>query len=130
MKKLINRRVLISMLFIGLTMMGYFSYKHLSMELYPNAELPKLNVVISAKSEMDPIYIRNHAVIPVEGVISSMEGVEEISSKITSRRTNISVSFNQSIDMKYTYLKLESKIKTLSKSLPEEFSVKIGRAHV
>jgi len=117
------------MLFLGLTMMGYFSYKHLSMELYPNAELPQLNVVISVKSEMDPIYIRNHAVIPVEGVISSMEGVEEISSKITSKRTNISISFNQNIDMKYTYLKLESKIKTLSNTLPEEFSVSVNKVN-
>ncbi len=38
MNKLINRKVLISMLFIGLTMMGVFSYKYLKMELYPDAE--------------------------------------------------------------------------------------------
>ncbi len=37
MNKLINRKVLISMLFIGLTMMGVFSYKYLKMELYPDA---------------------------------------------------------------------------------------------
>ena len=35
MNKLINRKVLISMIFIGLTMMGLFSYRYLLMELYP-----------------------------------------------------------------------------------------------
>ena len=38
MNKLINRKVLISMIFIGLTMMGLFSYRYLLMELYPDAE--------------------------------------------------------------------------------------------
>ena len=49
MNKLINRKVLISMIFIGLTMMGLFSYRYLLMELYPDAEFPSLNVTISTK---------------------------------------------------------------------------------
>lgn len=65
------------MLFIGLTLMGYFSYRFLPMELYPNAELPELTVNIGASTELDPKYIENQAVIPVEGVISTMEGVEK-----------------------------------------------------
>ena len=76
MDKLIKRRVLISMLFLGMTLMGYFSYRYLPMELYPNAELPSINVSISARSELDPTYIKNKAVIPLDGVISSLEGVE------------------------------------------------------
>ena len=53
MNKLINRKVLISMIFIGLTMMGLFSYRYLLMELYPDAEFPSLNVTISTKTELD-----------------------------------------------------------------------------
>ena len=69
MNRLIKRRVLISMLFIGLTLMGYFSYSYLPMELYPNAELPVLSVNIGATTELDPKYIENQAAIPVEGEI-------------------------------------------------------------
>ena len=47
------------MLFIGLVLMGIFSYKHLPMELYPNAELPVLSVSISSETESDPSYIEN-----------------------------------------------------------------------
>ena len=54
MNKLINRKVLISMIFIGLTMMGLFSYRYLLMELYPDAEFPSPNVTISTKTELDP----------------------------------------------------------------------------
>ncbi|MDE5612799.1 MAG: hypothetical protein K2I90_12385, partial [Odoribacter sp.] len=66
MNRLINRKVLISMLFIGLTMMGVVSYKFLAMELYPDAEYPTLAVSISSNTELDPQYIKMQAAIPVE----------------------------------------------------------------
>ncbi len=128
MKKLINRKVLISMLFIGLTMMGWFSYRYLPMELYPDAEFPALNVNITAKTELDPEYIKNQAAIPVEGVISGMEGVEEINTRISTQNARILVSFTKNTNIKYAYLKLEEKIKILAKNLPEEFTVQVNKA--
>ena len=127
MKKLINRKVLISMLFIGLTMMGWFSYRYLPMELYPDAEFPALNVNITAKTELDPEYIKNQAAIPVEGVISGMEGVEEINTRISTQNARILVSFTKNTNIKYAYLKLEEKIKILAKNLPEEFTVQVSK---
>ena len=53
MNKLINRKVLISMIFIGLNMMGLFSYRYLLLELYPDAEFTSLTVTISTKNELD-----------------------------------------------------------------------------
>ncbi len=34
------------MLFLGLTMLGYVSYKKLAVELFPNAQLPTLIVQV------------------------------------------------------------------------------------
>lgn len=128
MNKLIRRKVLISMLFIGMTMMGLFSYKYLPMELYPDAEYPSLNVSITTKTELDPKYIESQAVIPVEGVISGMEGVEKIETRISNRNARTTVSFNKSTNIKYAYLKLEEKIKTTAKNLPEEFTVQVSKS--
>ncbi|MDR1755824.1 MAG: efflux RND transporter permease subunit [Culturomica sp.] len=128
MKKLINRRVLISMLFIGLTLMGCFSYRYLLMELYPNAELPVLSVAVSATGELDPKYIENQAAIPMEGVIGTLEGVEKIETSISTRNARITVSFVKGTDIKYAYLKLEEKIKVAAKNLPEEFRVQVNKA--
>lgn len=115
------------MLFIGLTMMGLFSYKYLPMELYPDAEFPSLNVNISTRTELDPKYIESQVVIPVEGVISGLEGVEEINTRISNQNARIMVSFTKSTDIKYAYLKLEEKIKTISKNFPEEFTVQVNK---
>lgn len=116
------------MLFIGLTLMGYFSYSYLPMELYPNAELPILSVNIGATNELDPKYIENQAAIPVEGVISTLEGVEKIETRISTRNARITVSFVKGTDVKYAYLKLDEKIKAITKNIPEEFKVVVNKA--
>lgn len=128
MNKLIKRKVLVSMIFIGLTLMGYFSYSYLPMELYPNAELPVLNVNISTTNELDPKYIESQAAIPVEGVISGLEGVEEIKTNISTNGARITVSFVKGTDIKYAYLKLEEKIKAITKNIPEEFKIQVNKA--
>lgn len=128
MDKLIKRKVLISMLFLGLSLMGYFSYQYLPMELYPDAEFPTLSVNISTRTELDPKYIESQAVIPVEGVISGLEGVEEIDTRISTQNARISVSFTKSTNIKYAYLKLEERIKTISKNIPEEFTVQVSKS--
>ena len=44
MRFIINRKVFISMLFIGITLLGYISYKQLPVELMPDSTLPMLYV--------------------------------------------------------------------------------------
>ena len=94
MDKLIRRKVLISMLFIGLTMMGLFSYKYLPMELYPDAEYPTLNVNVTTRTgtDLDPNYLLNQAAIPVEGAISGMEGVKRVYGRRTSFQVPVEIS--------------------------------------
>jgi multidrug efflux pump subunit AcrB/ABC-type multidrug transport system ATPase subunit len=129
MNSIIKRKVLISMLFIGLVLMGIFSNQYLPMELYPNAELPELSVGISYNGkELDPTYVESKAAIPVEGVISSLEGVEEIETTVDPRQTRIRISFSQNVNIKYTQLQLEEKVLAISKTLPEdEFRVTVSK---
>ena len=122
---IIHRKTLISMLFLGLTMLGYISYKKLPVELFPNVELPFLIVQINTATEVDPRYLENQGIIPLEGAISTLQGIEKVESSATSRQGMIFVSFTQSTNVKYAYIKLEQKVNALKSSLPEEFNVNI-----
>jgi multidrug efflux pump subunit AcrB/ABC-type multidrug transport system ATPase subunit len=124
---IIKRKTLISMLFIGLTMLGYLSYQRLKVELYPNSQLPTLIVQVSSMLEMDPSYIETKAVIPLEGAISTLEDIEEIESNVSSRSGTITIFYTQKADLKYSYLKLQEKVNMISASLPEEFVINIIR---
>jgi multidrug efflux pump subunit AcrB len=124
---IIKRKTLISMLFIGLTLLGYISYQRLKVELYPNSQLPTLIVQVASLLEVDPSYIETKAVIPIEGAIGTLEDIEEIESNVSSRSGTIIIYYTQKADLKYAYLKLQEKVNMISKTLPDEFMVNIIR---
>lgn len=118
------------MLFTGLTLLGYVSYKQLPVELMPNAELPMLFVQINSRIEVDPAYMENQAVIPIEGAIGTMEGIESMETFMNNRSASIQVNFNQNVNFKYTFLKLQEKIEQAADNLDENFVVSVNRVDV
>ena len=113
------------MFFLGLSLLGYVSYKRLSVELFPNAQLPTLIVQVGAPLELDPSYIETQAIIPIEGAVGTLEGIEKIESNITSRYGTIIIYYNQNADLKYANLKLQEKINIVKNTLPEEFIINV-----
>jgi len=122
---IIKRKVFISMLFTGLCLLGIVSYKLLPVELFPNAELPFLIVQVNSVQEMDPEYMEKQAIVPIEGVITTLEGIDKLESYTERRRGIIFVYFNQNIKIKYAYLKLEEKLNLIKASLGDEFFVTV-----
>ena len=57
-----------------------------------------------------------------------MEGVEDITTLISNRNARITVSFTKNTNVKYAYLKLEEKIKAITKSIPEDFTIQVNKA--
>jgi len=130
MNFIINRKILIAMLFTGLSLLGYVSYKQLPVELMPNAELPMLFVQINSTMEVDPYYMENQAVIPIEGAIGAMEGIESIETTLNNRTASIQVNFNQNVNFKYTFLKLQERINQAADNLDENFRVSVNRVDI
>lgn len=124
---IIKRKTLITMLFIGLTLLGIVSYKRLPVELFPNAQLPTLIVQVSSTIQMDPRYIESQAVVPLEGAIGTLEGIEKIESTVTSRGGTIIIYYNTRANIKFANLKLQERITMMAGSIPEEFRVSVTR---
>ncbi|MDG2418149.1 MAG: efflux RND transporter permease subunit [Saprospiraceae bacterium] len=103
MTALIQRKVTICMIFIGMSLLGYISYNRLSVELLPNAELPMLFVQIASPSAVSPQYLEQQGVIPVEGAIGTLEGVEQIDTRIRGNQAFMQVSFKQGVRFKYVF---------------------------
>jgi multidrug efflux pump subunit AcrB len=122
---ILKRRILISMLFIGLSMLGFISYKKLSLELIPNFQLPGMVVQVGTMLETDPSYIESQAIIPIEGAIGTLEDIEKIESNISSRYGIIYIYFTQNANLKYANLKLQEKIDIVRNSIPTEFIVNV-----
>ncbi|MGQ8338113.1 efflux RND transporter permease subunit [Sunxiuqinia sp. A32] len=127
MKFIIDRKTLISMLFIGLTLLGYVSYKQLGMELLPNAELPFLFVQAVSTQEADPEYLENEVIVPLEGAIGTLEGIESLESNINSRMGTVIVYYQKDVDFSFAYLKLQEKVNEIQSDLPEGVRVNVNR---
>ncbi len=130
MEFIIKRKVLISMLFIGITLLGYVSYKKLAVEMLPNAELPFLIVQVSSYTEVDPNYMEQKAVIPLEGAIGTLENIERIESNINPNYGIIYIFFQKQTNLKYSYLKLQQKIDQVKSQLQQGFFVQLIRFDV
>ena len=113
------------MLFTALTMLGWFSYKQLSVELYPNAQIPFLFINVGSALEVDPEYMEKQAIIPIEGAVGTLSGVDKIESTAGQQQGTIRVSYDKSTNIKLAYLKLIEKIDEIKGTLPEEFMVQV-----
>lgn len=113
------------MLFLGLTLLGYISYKNLLYELYPSVELPVMIVRVDSRLDVTPTYVERHALIPIEGAIGTLEGIESIDSYADHRSGTIFITYKDNTNIKYAYLKLEQKIEAIRSTLDEEFVVNV-----
>ena len=113
----INRKIFVGMLFLGLSMLGIVSYRQLPLELMPNVEYPYLIVQVTSTSAVSPEYMEKLAVIPIEGAISTLDGISAIETSIQRRRGTIYLYFNQGVSLEYAYLKLEEKLSRIISSL-------------
>ncbi len=127
MNFIIRRKVLIAMLFTGLSMLGIFSYKQLPVELFPNTQIPYLFVQVGTPLEVDPKYMENQAIIPIEGAIGTLKGIEKIESTNDQQQGFIQISYQRNTDIKLAYLKLLEKIEEVKKKIPADFYVQALR---
>jgi multidrug efflux pump subunit AcrB/ABC-type multidrug transport system ATPase subunit len=122
---IISRPVLVSMIMVGLCLLGLVSYSQLQVELVPFAELPMLIVQAYSVRETDPKLVTKEAVLPLEGGIGSLEDIERIESYIDQRRAIIFVYYNQNTNLKYAYLKLQQKVDELKSQIGENYFVNV-----
>ncbi|HEY5571178.1 MAG TPA: efflux RND transporter permease subunit, partial [Bacteroidales bacterium] len=130
MNFIIKNKISICMLFIALSLMGYVSYKQLPVEMLPNAELPLLYIQVSSNSDIDPNYMEAQVIIPIEGAVSTIEGIEALESTAGTRSGSVQVDFNKSVNLKYTTLKIQQKINEILPSLPTGVNVSVQKVNV
>lgn len=130
MKSFVDRRVTICMLLVAMSLMGYFSYRQLSVELLPNTELPQLYISCSAQSDLTPSYMEQQVVIPIEGAVSAVGGVENMETTVSGRQGTIRVDFKRGTNLKLTTVKLQQKISSIRSDFPTGVSVNVQQANI
>ena len=114
----VTHRVTMGMVVIGLIMLAVISVMRLPLELFPKFETPHLfvNVPFSTSS---PEELEERVAQPLEDALSSMRGLEKMTTRVERSGVNIDLEFRYGENMDYATSNARDAIDRIQQELPE-----------
>ena len=116
----VNKPVSISMLFLGIVIVGGVSLMRLPVELKPNIAYGDISIIISVRGGMPPQEVEALVTKPIEEAVSSASHLENIYSTSKAGESRIWLSFEPGIDMDFAALEVKEKFSKVRDKLPKE----------
>jgi HAE1 family hydrophobic/amphiphilic exporter-1 len=88
----IERPVFATMLTAFLIVLGWFSFREIGVDQFPNIELPNVTVTTTLQGA-SPEEMETSVTKPIEEIINTVEGIDELSSRTTEGISRITVNF-------------------------------------
>src|SRR5271156_4378502 len=89
----VRRPVFCVMLISFLLVLGIFSFRDLGVDLFPKADAATVSVTVPIKGAT-PEEVNSSVVIPLEEAISSVSGIDELTTQATEGNARITCKFN------------------------------------
>ncbi len=122
----ISRPVTTVMVFLALGLLGVLSYRALPVQLMPDFALPQIFVQASYPGA-SPDTMENEILRVLEGELSQVGGIEEISSRASAGTAFVTLSFERGTDLDFAELRLEQRLAAARNRLPEQSFVSLLR---
>jgi HAE1 family hydrophobic/amphiphilic exporter-1 len=110
--------IMITLVIIGF---GIFALSNLKITLYPSFNIPIL-AVQTTYSNVAPEDMQRLVVEPIEGAVSSIEGIETLESNISKGSAFIILRLQNGVNIRNTELKVREEISRIRNELPTEAS--------
>jgi len=114
----IKRPLLITVLFVTLILFGFIGYNSLSLNLLPKFTTNMITVSTTYRGA-SPEEVLTSITKPLEDALSSVEGIDAISSTSQEGSSSISIELLSSVKSSDAQLDAERKVKTILSSLPD-----------
>lgn len=115
----IKRKVTTIVTFLLIILFGIISLGRLKMDLLPDISFPTLTI-ITLYNNVAPSEIETLVTIPIEEMLSSVSGVDRISSESIEGVSIITVRFRWGIDMDQASIQTREKVDLVKGSLPQD----------
>ncbi len=115
----IKRPMLVTVVIIIVLLLGGVSLSRLSIDLFPEMELP-VAVVVTNYSGVGPEEIEQQITKPIESVLSSVNNLDTISSTSSMGSSTVMVMLDWGSDMDFASLDIREKIDIIRDALPDE----------
>ena len=114
----IKRSTIPVVIFIILALGGIFSYTQLNKELTPKIEVP-INAIMTVYPGAAPSEVESSVTEKVEEAISSLQGVDKITSYSFESMSMVVIYYEDGIDVDVSLQECERKVNAIKNNLPE-----------
>lgn len=119
--RVLNRPITVIMITLIMIGFGAFSLTKLKVTLYPSFNIPIL-AISTGYGNVAPEDIARIIVDPIEGAVSSIEGIDELESNISKGSAFIILRLKNGVNIRNTELKVREAIGRIRNELPTEAS--------
>ncbi|MFC4402892.1 efflux RND transporter permease subunit [Gracilibacillus xinjiangensis] len=114
----VKRPVGVIMIVLAIIAMGVISVRNLAIDLFPEIDLP-IAVVATSYPDAAPTEVENLVSVPIEGALSSIEGVETIQSQSQSGSSLVIIMFQNGTNLDNALLEVRESVDQVKSFLPE-----------
>ena len=114
----INRPVFATMINLLLLVLGWFSFSEIGVDQLPNVELPIVTVTTTFRGA-SPEEVETSVTKPIEEIINTIQGVDELSSVSREGISRVTVQFFLNRDRDIAAQDVRDKVSTILSRLPE-----------
>lgn len=115
----IDRPIFMTCVTIAIVVIGWASFKSMSVDLYPDVSIPVVTVQTiyagAGPSEIETLVSR-----PIEEEVSTISGIKRLTSKSLEGTSQVIVEFNSSVDVKHAEQEVRDKVNVAKAKLPTE----------
>lgn len=115
----IQRPIFISCITIAMVVVGWFSFKSMSVDLFPDVSVPVVTVQ-TVYAGAGPAEVETLVSRPIEESLSTISGIKRMTSKSLEGVSQVIVEFKADIDSKYAEQQVRDKMNIVKPKLPTE----------
>src|SRR3989338_2893350 len=116
----VNKPVSITMLFIGIVIVGAVALIRLPVELKPNISYGDISIIVSVRGGMPPQEVESMVTNPIEEAVSTVTHLENIYSTSKAGESRIWLEFEPRLNMGFAALGTREKFSKIKDKLPKE----------
>ncbi len=117
----VKKPVTTALIFVGVAILGLFSYTRLAVDLFPEIETNQLTV-ITAYAGASASDIETNVTRPIEDVLNTCENLKKITSQSKDNMSLVTLEFNYGTDINTATNDVRDKLDMVKSQLPEEIS--------
>ena len=121
-KLAIKQPIFVTMILLAIVLVGVISYLNMGVELYPDTSNPSVSVSVSFPGA-SPTDVQTLVTQPLERALSTINGVDSISSTSSQGSSSVTVNFIVGYNVQQGALDIRQNLDSVQRSLPS------GEAH-